>query len=203
LDLGGVPLAAHPLRRLRLAQSLSEVVIATSVEPADDALAALAADEGVRCVRGSEHDVLSRFVLAAQETEADAVVRVTADCPFVDPDVLDQVVAELVDHAAECDYASNVLRRTYPRGLDIEALFVDALRRIDRLAHSPEAREHVTWHAYRERPELYLLRSVELPGEDFSDLNWSVDTAGDLDRARELYARLGGADPPPSWRALL
>ena len=203
MEVGGVPLAAHPVRRLQLVQRLSEVVIATSVESDDGAIAALAKEEGIACIRGSEEDVLSRFVLAARETEADVVVRVTGDCPFIDPDLVDQVVGGLVEHAEQCDYASNVLRRTYPRGLDVEALFVDTLKRIDRLARSAEAREHVTWHAYRERPDLYLLRSVELSGEDYSQLNWSVDTAQDLDRARELQSRVAGTDGPPSWRALL
>jgi spore coat polysaccharide biosynthesis protein SpsF (cytidylyltransferase family) len=202
IEIGGVPLAAHPLRRLRLAQSLTEVVLATSDEPADDALAGLAEDEGVRCVRGSEQDVLSRFLLAARETEAEAVVRVTGDCPFIDPGLVDEVVAELMGNAAKCDYASNVLRRTYPRGLDVEALFTDTLERAGRLGRSPEAREHVTWHVYRERPDLYLLRSVELDGEDFSALDWSVDTEEGLERARELYAGVSEADPPPSWRTI-
>jgi spore coat polysaccharide biosynthesis protein SpsF len=199
MEIGGVPLAAHPLRRLRRAASLTDVVLATSVEARDDPLAALAEAEGVGCVRGSEQDVLSRFVLAARETEADVVVRVTGDCPFVDPEVVDRVVTELTGHAAECDYASNVLRRTYPRGLDTEALFADTLLRADRLGTSPEAREHVTWHIYRERPELYLQRSVELDGEDFSALDWSVDTEEGLERARALYAGVSDADPPPSW----
>ena len=202
MELGGIPLAAHPLRRLRLAQSLTEVVLATSTEPGDDALAALAEGEGVRCVRGSEQDVLSRFALAARETEADVIVRVTGDCPFVDPEVVDRVARELVEHADECDYASNVLRRTYPRGLDVEALSAEALERADRLATSPEAREHVTWHLYRERPDLYRLRSVELEGEDFSELDWSVDSAEDLERVRKLYAGVSDVEPSPSWRTI-
>jgi spore coat polysaccharide biosynthesis protein SpsF len=202
MQIGGVPLVAHSLRRLKAAPSLADVVLATSVEPDDGVLAALAADEGVACVRGSREDVLSRFVLAAREAEADVVVRVTGDCPFVDPEVVDHVVAELVGHTAECDYASNVLRRTFPRGLDVEALFVDTLERADRLGTSPEAREHVTWHVYRERPDLYLLRSVELEDEDFSALDWSVDTEEDLELVRELYAGVSDADPSLSWRTI-
>jgi spore coat polysaccharide biosynthesis protein SpsF len=203
LDLGGLPLAAHTLRRLRAATTLDDVVVATSVAPQDDALESLAVEEGVGCFRGSEQDVLSRFVLAARESQADAVVRVTADCPFIDSKVVDRVVTELVGHPGDCDYASNVIRRTFPRGLDAEAVFTDALVRADRMGRSPEAREHVTWHIYRERPELYLLRSVELDGEDFSDLDWSVDTAEDLELVRALYARADGESCPRSWRELL
>jgi spore coat polysaccharide biosynthesis protein SpsF len=103
-----------------------------------------------------------------------------------------------VDERSRTDYASNVLRRTYPKGLDAEALFMDTLRRIDRLGTSKEAREHVTWFAYRERPDLFLLRSVE-QGQDYSALNWSVDTSDDLERVRRLYARLDLDRNPRGW----
>ncbi len=101
-------------------------------------------------------------------------------------------MSALVDASERCDYASNVLRRTYPKGLDTEALWVDALVRIDELAESAEAREHVTWFAYRERPDLFRLRSVE-GDEDRSDLDWSVDTAEDLERVRALVSLLDAA----------
>jgi spore coat polysaccharide biosynthesis protein SpsF len=116
-------------------------------------------------------------------------VRVTGDCPLIDPGVTDRVITELVEHAAECDYASNVLRRTYPRGLDVEVLFWDVLVRVDRLAASQTAREHATVYVYSERPDLFLCRSVTDVLNN-SDLRWTVDTPEDLQLVRALYEGL-------------
>jgi spore coat polysaccharide biosynthesis protein SpsF (cytidylyltransferase family) len=200
-DVGGIPLIAHSLRRLRAAGRVDEVVLATTEHHSDDALVELASREDVEAYRGPEHDVLSRVRGAAESVGADAVVRITGDCPLLDPDVVDRVVAALVDAPDHCDYASNVLRRTYPKGLDAEALWLDTLRRIDELATSTESREHVTWFAYRERPDLFTLRSVE-GDEDRSDLDWSVDTADDLERMRALVAVLDSPDQAMPWREL-
>jgi spore coat polysaccharide biosynthesis protein SpsF len=199
MDLGGRPLLAQLLARLGRARRIDDVVVATSDLERDDPVAALAEAEGVLAVRGDERDVLSRMLTAARAARADAVVRVTADCPLIDPAVVDAVVARLVDDPEGCDYASNILRRTYPRGLDTEALWTDALERIARLGTSPEAREHVTWFAYRERPDLFLLGSVEDGDPELANLDWSVDTETDLELVRRLWplARDGA-----SWRAL-
>src|SRR4051794_26344537 len=187
MDLGGRPLLAQMLGRLRRARRLDEVVVATSELAGDDAVAALAEAEGVRAVRGDERDVLGRMLVTARATGADVVVRVTADCPLIDPEVVDRVVGELVDHPQSADYASNILRRTYPRGLDTEALWTDVLARAARLGTSPEAREHVTWFVYHERPDLFLLRSVEDGDAGLAELDWSVDTAADLELVRRLW----------------
>lgn len=188
-DLAGRPMLAQQLRRLRRCRRADEIVIATTVNAADDPVVALARAEGVRPFRGSEGDVLSRYVGAAREAKADLVVRITADCPLIDPEVVDRVIAEAEDHPDGCDYASNVHPRTYPRGLDAEALFADALWRIDRLARSPAAREHVT-HFVRERPDLFLTRSVT-DVADNSDLRWTVDEPDDLRMVRCIYEELG------------
>ena len=199
MDVGGMPLVAHTLRRLAAAERIDEVVLATSDRPADDPLAALAQERGVAHHRGSETDVLRRVHDAAVGRRADVVVRITGDCPLLDPAVVDRVVDALLAAPEPCDYASNVIARSYPKGLDAEALWMDVLRRIDRIATSQSAREHVTWFAYGERPDLFVLRSVEVD-EDHADLNWSVDTQEDLDRVRELMTR-AGADAP--WRDVL
>jgi spore coat polysaccharide biosynthesis protein SpsF len=201
-DVGGIPLLAHVLRRLRAASRVDQVVVATTDNPRDNPLAELARAEGVAWHRGPEADVLRRMRDAAEVNAADAVVRVTGDCPLLDPAVVDSVVDALTDGDSPCDYASNVLCRRHPRGLDSEALWMDALVRIDRLARSPAAREHVTWFAYRERPDLFVLRSVEAE-QDRSDLDWSVDTPEDLDRVRELVKLLDAPDDPVPWRELI
>lgn len=193
LDLAGRPMLVQQLRRLQRCRRLDEIVVATTTHAADDALAAVVAAEGVRAFRGSEADVLSRYVEAARESRAELVVRVTADCPLIDPDVVDRVIGEAEDHADDCDYASNVIERTYPRGLDAEAVYADVLRRVDRLARSGPAREHVTLLIVAERPELFLRRSVT-GAVNHSDLRWTVDTPADLAMVRRVYEELDLGD---------
>jgi spore coat polysaccharide biosynthesis protein SpsF len=188
-DLAGRPMLAQQIRRLRQCATADEIVVATTDKPDDDPVVELARREGVAWFRGSETDVLGRFVGAAAQSRAEVVVRTTADCPLIDPQVTDVVIRALTDHPAECDYASNGLRRTYPRGLDVEAMFVDVLHRLDRLARSPRDREHVTVLVRGGRPELFLCRSVE-DTEDNADLRWTVDQPVDLDLVRRLYGDL-------------
>jgi spore coat polysaccharide biosynthesis protein SpsF len=179
---------AHVLERAGAATTIDDVVLATSDRSADEALRPVAASAGAHFHAGPEYDVLRRVRDAACAARADVVVRVTGDCPLLDPDVVDSVVTGLVDDPSGADLASNVLDRTFPKGLDVEALHFDVLERICRLGRSPESREHVTWFAYRERPELFELRSVTSP-EDGSQHDWSVDTADDLERVRALFLR--------------
>lgn len=190
MDLGGRPMLARQLERLARCRRVDEVVVATTVNAADDPVVALAEEAGVRWYRGSEADVLARYAGAAREAGAELVVRSTADCPLIDPEVVDRVVETLEGERAVLDYVSNVVRRTYPRGLDVEALWRDTLDRVDRMATSGPAREHVTWFIYRERPELFAIGSVT-DVEDHADLGWTVDTAEDLERVRAIFAHLG------------
>ena len=189
MDVSGQPMLAQQLHRLKECILVDDVVVATTTNAIDDPVVELARREQVGCFRGSEQDVLARFVGAAREANADVVIRVTADCPLIDPQITDRVIGELTNHAMECDYASNVLHRTYPRGLDVEAFFWDTLLRIDRLARSNAAREHVTIVPRSEHPELFLCRSVE-DDHNNADLRWTVDTVGDYEFVRELYAAL-------------
>jgi spore coat polysaccharide biosynthesis protein SpsF len=177
-------------------------VIATTTNATDDPIVELAQREGIGWHRGSEYDVLGRFVGAAREHKADVVVRITADCPLIDPVITDRTIQELVDHHRECDYVSNTLPRTYPRGLDVEALFIDTLLRVDRLAHSAPAREHVTHFIRAERQDLFLCRSTT-DSEDNSDLRWTVDTEIDLDLVRALYGALDLGANSLSYRDIL
>lgn len=190
MDLLGQPMLARQLRRVRECRELNELVVATTDQSVDDAIADLCIREGVQYFRGSENDVVSRYVGAAQLVKADVVVRMTADCPLIDPQVTDRVVTELTSGVPACDYASNVIQRTYPRGLDVEAFTMDALLRVHRLATSAGAREHVTLFIYSERRDLFRCRSIT-DEVDNSDLRWTVDTMEDLQLMRLLYERLG------------
>jgi spore coat polysaccharide biosynthesis protein SpsF len=193
MDLAGRPVLARVLERVAAAPGIDEVVVATTVNDTDDPVVALTRRLGHRWFRGSEHDVLGRYVGAAREADADAVVRVTADCPLLDPAVVGLVVAELVRHRPSCDYAGNAVVRSYPRGLDAEALFRDVLERVDRFAVRPEEREHVTMAVYASYPELFRRRDV-VAAQDDSDLRWTVDHPVDLEVVRAAYEALGLGD---------
>jgi spore coat polysaccharide biosynthesis protein SpsF len=197
-DIGGEPMLARVVRRARLSRLVSEVVIATSTLPTDDPIEALATSLGVRCIRGSERDVLDRYLQAADATNADVVVRITADCPLIDADVVDDVVRTLIDSDESVDYCSNVLTRTFPRGLDVEAFTRAALERTAAEARAPREREHVTLYMV-EHPELFRQRSVTSP-VDAGRHRWTVDEEADLSFVRAVYQRLP-ADAP--WRLIL
>lgn len=196
-DLEGRTMLERVVRRTRRAQKLDAVVVATTVEPADEAIVGLCRDLGTPCFRGSEHDVLDRFHGAAREHRARWVVRITSDCPFIDPRVIDRVVAALdgSDDSGPTDgvdYAANHLERTYPRGLDAEAMTFETLDTAWREAGEPFERIHVTPFIYR-HPERFRLASVRHE-IDLHHHRWTVDTADDLALARAIYRRLGGDD---------
>ena len=192
LDLGGKPVLAHVVARLARCVNVDAICIATSTNVEDDPIVDFAASVGVGVYRGSEHDVLARFVGAARACAADLVVRITADCPLIAPEIVDRVIQRAFDPDPACDYVSNTQTRRYPRGLDCEAIFTDALARADRFATSPAAREHVTWFVHSERPELFVRREV-VAARDDSDLRWTLDTPEDLAMLRALYAAAGDA----------
>jgi spore coat polysaccharide biosynthesis protein SpsF len=194
-ELGGATMLGQVVRRLRAARSITEIVVATSTGADDDAVVREAGRLGAGVHRGPADDVLARFLGAARSYRADAIVRVTADCPLLDPGVIDQVTGALT---GAIDYASNTHERSYPRGLDAEALHRDTLERLARLGSSPAAREHVTAFVM-EQPALFRVAQVRAERDD-SDLRWTVDTADDLAMVRALYAALDLGDVPSPYR---
>jgi spore coat polysaccharide biosynthesis protein SpsF len=192
-DLAGRPMLERQVERLRRCARADELVIATTTNAEDGPLVELADRLGARWFRGSEHDVLARYAGAAREAGADLVVRVTSDCPLIDPGEADRVIAALEERRDAVDYAANTLERRLPRGLDTEALWRDVLERVDRMATSEPAREHVTWFVHTERPGLFSLHAVA-PPYDAADLRWTVDTPEDLATVRAVYEGLGLAE---------
>jgi spore coat polysaccharide biosynthesis protein SpsF len=184
MDIAGHPMFSRVVERTRQAQMLTEVVLATSTEQRDEPLVTLAKRLGVPCFRGSESDVLSRFVGAAKAFNADLVVRLCADCPLLDGAVIDQIVRAFLKSKG-IDYVSNTLEHTYPRGLDAEVFSPDALLRAHLEARSPYEREHVTPYIYQ-HPELFSLRNV-IHTSDLSDFRLTVDQAADLEMVRQVY----------------
>jgi len=201
-DVCGRPMLVRQLARLLLCREANELLVATTQEVEDDPVAAAAQSIGVNVHRGSTNDVLGRFVTAALASEADIVVRVTADCPLIDPETTDRVIRALVAYRHQGDYASNVIRRTYPRGLDTEAMFLDTLLRMDRFSRTPREREHVTLAARGPDPSVFLRHDV-VDDDDNSDLRWTVDTAEDLALVRTIYDGLELDRRAVSYREVL
>ena len=160
----GRPLLAYHLERLKMIKQADEIVVATTGNPKDDIIVNIAEKAGVGWYRGSEDDVLSRYYEAATEYGAEVVVRVTSDCPLIDPEISGRVIQEYVDSFPRFDYVSNTLRRTYPRGLDTEVFSYEILREVNGKAKEPADREHVTRYIIR-RPEIYRLGNLFLPAK--------------------------------------
>jgi spore coat polysaccharide biosynthesis protein SpsF len=196
--IGTRTMLARVVERTQRASMLDEVVVATTTGADDEAIVAECRRLGVPVFRGKEQDVLDRYWQAARAHQAQMVVRITSDCPLIEPEVIDRVVDAFL-HVAP-DYASNTLERSYPRGLDTEAVGLAALERAWHEATEAYQRVHVTPYLYQ-HPELFRLLSVT--GDvDRSDYRWTVDTLEDLAFVREVYERLGD-DGTIGWMEVL
>ncbi|PKN91589.1 MAG: hypothetical protein CVU44_18580 [Chloroflexi bacterium HGW-Chloroflexi-6] len=213
LELAGEPMIQHVIERTLRARSLDSVAIATTTDPADDPVAAFAVSMGVACTRGSLHDVLDRYYQAAKTHSADTIVRITADCPLIDPDIIDETVRLVVGSstlsAQHSDFACNRLpppfSRSFPIGLDVEACTFAALERAWKESTETFHREHVMPFLYEGvslAPETSrVTRGTSPRGFQIAqlhhtpphgDLRWTVDTPEDLAFIREIFARLNG-----------
>lgn len=189
-DLEGETMLARVVQRLSRSRLINEVLIATTDRAADDAIVEECRRCSVQVFRGDEQDVLDRYFRAAQLSRAEAVVRITSDCPLIDPGVTDKTIAAFLKEMP--DYASNCIVRTYPRGLDTEVMTAQALERCWRSANQPYERTHVTPYIYQHPSDFKIL---SVTGEaDFSRHRWTVDTPEDLEFVRAIYARLKGRD---------
>jgi len=175
------------LTRLQRAHKIGDVVVATSTDGDDDPIEKLAGELAVRVYRGPRDDVLTRFAGAAVGHEG-PLVRVTADCPLIDPTIVDDVLA-LFRTTPGCDYASNIEPRTWPDGLDVEVLSPEALQAASELAVTPEDREHVTT-VVRRNADRFKSTSL-VCNENLGDIRWTVDTLDDLEFIRQLVSRMG------------
>lgn len=180
------------VQRVLRARYVDAVVVATTTHARDDAIVVLCEREGWAVYRGSEDDVLDRYYQAATQHRADVIVRVTSDCPLIDPHVLDYTISAHVSAVPRPDYTSNFTVRTYPRGLDTEVFSMAALRRCWQMATRARAREHVTYHMYQ-HPEDFTLHQVMNP-VDYSHYRWTVDTAEDYDLITRIFDHFGRGD---------
>jgi spore coat polysaccharide biosynthesis protein SpsF len=199
-DIAGEPMLARVVNRTQRASALDDIVIATTESVLDDVISELCESKSWKCFRGSELDVLERYYQAAVATQADIIVRITSDCPFIEPEVADLVIRECLNRQPSLDYASNTLPpRTFPRGLDTEVFRFDVLERAWREDQDPAWREHVTPYIYR-NPESFSLYGVS-NDVDYSTMRWTVDTPEDMAFVRCVYDYFG--HDHFSWREVI
>ncbi len=193
-DIAGQPMLAWVVERSRLAETLDGVAVATTVDPSDDPVAALCEARGWAYTRGSMQDVLDRYYQAAKQHQAEVIVRITADCPLMDPGLIDHMVNIFLSADPPLDFAANRLPegRTYPIGLDIEVCTFAALETAWQEATAPHQREHVMPFLYENRERFNVLL-VHHP-EDYGALRWTVDTPQDLEAVRQIFAHLEGRE---------
>jgi spore coat polysaccharide biosynthesis protein SpsF len=188
MDIAGKTMLERVVERVRQATSVDEVVVATSVDPKDDQVALFCVRKEIPHSRGPNQDVLARFVDAACEHQADVIVRITADCPLIDPGVIDKTVEHFLSQNSEVDFGSNrgkgAINRTYPIGMDVEVIARKALERAAMEASQEYEREHVTPHLY-EVPGRFRTVSID-SGGDYGHLRWTVDTEEDLEFVRQM-----------------
>jgi spore coat polysaccharide biosynthesis protein SpsF len=215
-DIDGQPMLTRVVNRVHRSNLLDGLVVAITLDASDDSLAAFCQQRGYDFVRGSQFDVLDRYYQVARKLQIGTVVRITADCPLIDPDLIDQVLQEFL--SSDVDFVANRLpppfRRTFPIGLDIEVCSFAVLERAWKEADQPHQREHVMPFIY-EGVKLQILdhRIKEgISGNGFSvrilqnvpdhgDLRWTVDTPEDLELIRLIYKRFNRDDF--SWLDLL
>jgi spore coat polysaccharide biosynthesis protein SpsF len=179
------PMICSVVERLKACKEADEICLATPDTLHNLVATAWAETLQVRAFRGSEHDVLSRYLEAATASDADIVVRVTGDCPLIDPRITDDVIRLFKTEGDSVDYAANILRRTFPRGLDVEVFRTDLLRWLDKQVVDPQAREHVTLHIYRE-PEKFSVLSL-VGRRDLSQYRWTVDVMEDALFMKKIF----------------
>jgi spore coat polysaccharide biosynthesis protein SpsF len=202
LDICGKPMLERVLDRVKLARSIDNILVATTTDPSDEVLAEWCHEHQVDCFRGSMQDVLDRFYQAGVTYSPRYIVRVTADCPVIDPDLIDETVLACQENGV--DFAATRLpppfHRTYPIGLDVEVSTFSALERAWREAKLPAEREHVFPYLY-DQPGRFNLKILNHE-PDYGSLRWTVDTADDLELIRRIYKHFSPLEDF-RWQAVL
>jgi spore coat polysaccharide biosynthesis protein SpsF len=179
------PLLYYVVERVKKSKYVEKIVIATTDKEEDNIIEEYAGELNVECFRGSEKDVLDRYYKAAKKYNAQVVARITADCPLLDPQIMDNVIELFLKE--KCDYATNTMPATFPDGLDVEVLSFRALEKAWKNAILESDREHVTSYI-RRHPEIFTIKNLK-NDENLSHLRWTVDRAEDLVFMREVYRK--------------
>lgn len=204
--LDGQPALEHVVTRTTHADSVTDVVVATSIEPQDDVIAQYAPTFGADVIRGNESNVLSRFERTVKEYDPDIILRITGDCPLIDPATIDRVVAPVED--GEANYASNISDRTFPRGLDVEAFTAESFETIISKATTQAEHEHVTPY-YRENPDEFGIVNVtsnqifyRMEYINRTNLRLTLDASDDYRLLKRIYDTIEYDDILPIREAI-
>ncbi|NFG60636.1 glycosyltransferase family protein [Clostridium sp. CMCC3677] len=184
-EICGKTVLEHDVNRLKLVPNIDEIVIATTVESQDDRILYEANRLGVKCFRGSENDVLSRYYFAAKENNADIVIRVTSDCPCLDYKILEDMINVFLSKVNNFDYMNNTIDKTYPRGYDIEIFSFYALKMAFNNTVKDYEREHVTPYLYDLNNNFRILSYKNL--KDYSRYRVTLDTEEDFQVIKAIY----------------
>lgn len=188
MDIEGKPMLWHVINRLKFSEKLNDIILAIPDTKENDILEKFAKDNKIKYFRGSEEDVLSRYYETAKKFKCDVIVRITSDCPLIDPKIVDFVIGKHL--GSDADYTSNTLKRTFPRGLDVEVFNFKVLERAHKEVTESYQREHVTPYIYK-HPEIFKLQNIEAKGKlRRPNLRLTVDTKEDLQLIREIYKHL-------------
>lgn len=191
LPLAGKPMLAHVIERVKAAKKVEQVVLATTTHDSDAALESLARTLNVRCYRGSEDDVLNRFYQAAKTYQANVIVRITGDCPVIDPTVINQTIG--LFQSGSYAYVNNFMHRTYPDGLDTEVFTFQALETAWQEAQLKSEREHVTPYLYKHPEKFPQVGLVQSP--NLGHYRWTVDEPVDFEFVTAIYNALYAENP--------
>jgi spore coat polysaccharide biosynthesis protein SpsF len=189
----GKPLLEHLINRLRKVKYADQIVIATTVNDTDNIIVDLCKKLGTLYYRGSEEDVLGRYYEAAVEYGGEVIIRITSDCPVIDPEVVEYLINCFTNNIEKYDYVSNTLERSYPKGMDAEIVSFKAIKEAHFNAYDPFDREHVT-PFIKKRPQQFRLYNI-LYKTDMSRCRWTVDTPEDLELISKIFESLCYQNP--------
>jgi len=179
----------YVIDRLRMCKNLDDIILATTTNKKDDKLEQYAIDKEIKYYRGSEEDVLSRYYSAARKLNVDVIVRITSDCPLIDPEIVDEVIKKHIETKA--DYTSNIIKRTFPRGLDVEVFNYNVLKNAFDNAKEKYQREHVTPYIY-EHPERFKILLLDPPLYlQRNDIRLTIDVMEDYILYQKLFEEFG------------
>ncbi len=192
-DIEGKSLLLHVIERVRKSKKIDAIIVATTDKKADKKIIEISKKAGVKTFAGSETDVLDRYYQSAKKFSSEVIVRVTADDPFKDPEIIDELVGVFLNNKSKFDYVSNTIKPTYPEGLDIEVFSFVALKKAWKESKKSFQREHVTPYIWQ-NPKKFNVKNISFK-KDLSHLRWTIDHPQDLQFAREIYKRLYAIKP--------
>jgi spore coat polysaccharide biosynthesis protein SpsF len=182
--VNGKPLLAYQVERLLRVKNIDKLVIATTKHSNDDPIVELCKENGITCFRGDENDVLFRYYEVAKAQSAQTIVRITGDCPLIDPNIVGEVIERYLDERPKYDYVSNIQKRSFPRGMDTEIFSMEVLEKTHQTASSKYDREHVTPYMYHEHSS-FSIDNVSAE-ENYSHFRWTLDTQEDFQFIKKI-----------------